>query len=116
MGGMFGGNGELALFIVITIIVFTFDCFQNRLSSYKLFAIVVVNFVIAMWAEVKFLYFLIPLVFYASYVLIKKFSMKHFIVLALAFVAGIPVMQFALSTYYDDEYVQFATNREQLSH
>lgn len=115
MGGMFGGNGELALFIVITIIVFTFDYFQNRLSSYKLFAIVVANFVISMWAEIKFLYFLIPLVFYASYVLIKKFNMKHVIVLALMFVAGIPVLQFVLSTYYDDEYVQFATNRDLLS-
>lgn len=55
-----------------------------------------------------------PLCVYGSYVLFKKFSLTHVIVLAVAWVVAIPVLTSVLSLYYDEDYVAQTLNREEL--
>lgn len=112
MGGIFVGNAQLAVFLIICLVLFTIDYFNRNISLVSILIRIVIIFVIAMWAEIKFLYFFTPLCVYTGYVLIRKFSIGHVITMAVAYFLLIPVMQFALSFYYGEEYVRNTFDEE----
>ena len=68
--------------------------------------------VIAIWAELKFAYFVSPLIIYGSYVLLRKFNFTHLIVLGIAFLMLVPTLQFFMSFYYDETYVNMVFDPE----
>lgn len=88
--------------------------FNKRMKFYRYALSLVVLFTAAIWGEIKMLYFIMPLCVYGSYVLFKKFSLTHVIVLAIAWVVAIPVLTSVLSLYYDEDYVAQTLNREEL--
>lgn len=114
MGGTFKGNGELTIFAVICLFVFSLDYYQKRITLYAFVWRIIAIFVIAMWAEIKFLYFVTPLCLYAGYVLVKKFSIGHLVILSLAFVLLIPTLKFALSFYYGEEYIEKTFDQQEI--
>ena len=115
LGGTFaGGNAEIALLIIIMTIIGSCDYFYGRLSIKKALFLLFGFFFIAILGEIKFLYFIIPLCIYISYVLIRRFSMKQIIVLVIIIFVFVPVMKGVLSLYYDDNYVEFVFNKEQM--
>lgn len=114
MGGIQQGNGDLAIYLVICLLMFSLDYFNKELSLKKFIFCVVISFMEAMWAEVKFLYFLIPLCLYGTYVLYKKFSITHIIVLVLSFFFLVPALRLILSSYYGDTYINDVFDQDQI--
>lgn len=114
MGGIWGGNGELSTYIICITFLYSSDYFNKRMKFYRYALIMALLFTTAIWGEIKMLYFIIPLCIYGSYVLFKKFSFSHVIVLAIAWVVTIPVLTTVLSLYYDEDYVAKTLNREEL--
>lgn len=106
MGGTFIGNGELSVFLLICLLCFSLDYFVKRISSRNFAIRMAIIFTIAIWAEIKLFYFLIPLSIYTIYVLIKKFSVTHIVILCVAYFSFVPVMEYVLSLYYDKQYVE----------
>lgn len=107
VGGTFaGGNSELILLIMIVLFLVVGDYFQRRMSVLWMSAYIFFMFYLAIIGEMKFLYFVIPLFFYLTYVLLKRFSIKHVMMLAFAFFLFIPVLTFSLSFLYSDEYIE----------
>lgn len=68
--------------------------------------------IIAIWAELKFAYFVSPLIIYGSYVLLRKFSISHLVVFIVAFFLLVPTLQFFMSFYYDEAYVNMVFDPE----
>lgn len=114
MGGIWGSNGELSTYIICMTFLYSGDYFNKRMKFYRYALSLVVLFTAAIWGEIKMLYFIMPLCVYGSYVLFKKFSLTHVIVLAIAWVVAIPVLTSVLSLYYDEDYVAQTLNREEL--
>ena len=112
MGGTFRGNGLLLLMLFISLIIFSGDFFHKKLSTYKYLIRIGCVLVIAIWAELKFAYFVSPLIIYGSYVLLRKFNFTHLIVLGIAFLMLVPTLQFFMSFYYDETYVNMVFDPE----
>ena len=112
MGGLFVDNAQLILFLIICLVLFTIEYFNKNISLVSFLIRIAIIFVIAIWAEIKFLYFFTPLCVYTGYVLIRKFSIGHIVTMVMAYFLLIPVMQFALSFYYGEEYVNKVFDRE----
>lgn len=106
VGGVFGGNGILFVFNLFCIFLFSADYFQGRLKYNKFALILAGQMFIAMAAEIKMIYFTIPLAVYAVYVLMKKFSIKHIVVLVIAFLGLVPAMSVTMSFMYGEEYIK----------
>lgn len=106
MSGTFTGNGSLMLFCLLVFLIATADYFYGLIRLKKLLYIVSVLMLVAIWAEIKMMYFLFPLVFYSMYVFIRKFNFKLILLVALGFYFLIPAMQFFMSFYYGEDYVQ----------
>ena len=66
---------------------------------------IAIEMFIAMVAEIKIMYFTIPLAIYAVYVFTKKFSVKHILILVLAFFFLVPTMKSVMYLMYGEEYV-----------
>ena len=115
LGGIFLGNGDLAIFLVISLLFFTSDCMQGKLSKFFLAFAYVVSFAIAMFAEIKFLYLVIPMCFYLSYIFIKKTTILNIIFFASSCLLIVPTLKYALSLYYTEEYVEAIFSEEQRS-
>lgn len=120
MGGTFAGNGLLVLMLFISMIIFSGDYFQKKLSLKNFLFRVIITFIIVLWAELKIAYFVIPLIIYGSYVLLRKINLTHLIILIIASFVLIPSMKFFMSFYYDKDYVEqvFDPNyiKEETSH
>ena len=114
MGGIWGGNGELAIYIILLTLLYSADFFYNKMSIKQYIFKISFFFMSSMWAEIKILYFVLPLCVYGTYVLIKKFTFKHIIILVSAFFLSIPILSQILSLYYDDDYVTQTLNTEEL--
>lgn len=112
MGGIFLGNSSLAVFLVMCVLIYTSDYFSKQISEYRLLFCISISFFIAMVAEIKFLYFVIPLCVYTSYVVMKKFSLFHVSLLVVAYFSLVPLLQYTLSIYYDDEYAEMVFDSE----
>lgn len=106
IGGTFIGNGGVMLLALITLLLASGDFLYKQMKIWKFYAYLVGMLLIAILAEIKMMYFLFPLIFYGGYVLHKNFSMNHIFILILAFFFLIPVMQFAMSFYYNEQYIE----------
>lgn len=106
MTGSFTANGPLMLFSLLAFLMTSADYFNHIIKLRKLLYVVAGLMLIAIWAEIKMMYFLFPLTFYAMYVFVKKFNVKLIVLLVAGFFLLIPTMQFFMSFYYGDDYVQ----------
>lgn len=114
MGGIWNGNGELSIYIILMTLYFSATYYQKRMHLNAFLFRIMCFYITAMWAEIKMLYFLIPLCIYGVYILLKRFSIKHIIILIIAWFLAIPILTQVLSLYYDDEYVSQTLNIEDL--
>ncbi len=114
LGGTFGGNGALANFVLLSLILFSSDFFHGRLSKVKFLFVISGSFMLAMLSEIKLLYFVIPLTIYGCYVFQKKFSIVHIATLVIGLLVAVPVLSSVLSLYYDDDYVTHTLNADEL--
>lgn len=105
IGGLFLGNGELFVFNLYCTLLLSKEYFIGCLSKLRFLLLLVVEMFVAMVAEIKVMYFTIPLAIYAVYVFTKKFSVKHIVVLVCAFFFLVPCMKMAMSLMYGEEYV-----------
>ena len=105
MGGIFAGNGDLAIFLVVSLLFFTSDYMKGKLKRTYIIGIYVLTFYIAMLAEIKFLYFLIPLCLYLTYIFVRKMTVLNVLIFVLSCFFIEPVIKASLSFYYNQEYV-----------
>lgn len=105
IGGTFMGNNELFVFYLFCAMLLSKEYFIGRLSKLYFFLLIAIEMFIAMVAEIKIMYFTIPLAIYAVYVFTKKFSVKHILILVLAFFFLVPTMKSVMSLMYGEEYV-----------
>lgn len=105
IGGTFLNNGEVFVFYLISAFIFSKDYFEKRIRLNKFLLFISIEMFVAMAAEIKIMYFTIPLAIYGTYVLTTKFSFKHIMVLAIAFFCLIPIMKVTMSLMYGDEYI-----------
>lgn len=105
IGGTFANNGELFVFNLLCTFIFSKDYFENKLKRNKYLLFIAIEMLIAMTAEIKMMYFTIPLAIYSIYVFTKKFSFKHILILAIAFFCLIPTLKMTMLLMYDKEYV-----------
>ena len=106
MGGIFLGNGDLAIFLIVSLFLFTSDYFAGRKKKLLVVGAYVSSFLIAMLAEIKFLYLIIPMCLYLSYVLIKKMTIMNISVFILSCLFIVPTLKYALSFYYNEAYIE----------
>lgn len=115
LGGTFAlGNSEIALLIMIMTIMGSCDYFKGNIKRNKALYLLIGFFFIAIVGEIKFLYFMIPLYISMSYLLIKRFSVRLIIILGIAAISFKPVMKSILSLYYDENYIEFVFNAEEI--
>lgn len=115
LGGTFsGGNAEIALLIIMMTIIVSCDYFYKYISLKKALFIVCGFLFIAILGEIKFLYFVIPLCIYGSYIFIKRFSIKPIIIFIILFFTFIPIMKGVLSLYYDRNYVEMVFDEDKI--
>ena len=112
MAGTFTGNDSLMLYAFIVFIISSADRLCKMISMNKYMLIVFGAMLIAIWAEIKMIYFLFPLAFYAVYVFVKRFNFKLIVLLFLGFMFLIPTMKFFMSFYYGQKYVEQTFNTE----
>lgn len=105
IGGTFAHNGGLLLYSFLCSYPFIGDYLQNRLSRKDFAWRVAAILFIAVAAEIKMIYFLLPLTLYAGYVLLKEFSIKHIVILIIAFGGLVPTMSFVMSFFYNEDYI-----------
>ena len=114
MSGTFSGNGVLMLHALLVMMLSTADFFNGQMRATRYGIYIACMFMIAILAEIKMMYFLFPLTFYGGYVMNKKFSIMHVVVLVLAFFFLIPAMQFVMRLYYGERYVTQTFDTEYL--
>lgn len=114
IGGTFEGNGKLFVFNLFCVFLFSADYFRKTLKFYKFILILAGQMFIAMAAEIKIMYFTIPLAVYAVYIMIKKFSFKHIVVLVIAFFGLIPAMTSVMSLMYEEDYIEKTFDKENI--
>lgn len=112
IGGSFTNNGELFVFNLFCTFILSKEYFEKRLKLKYFLSIIIVEFFIAMVAEIKIMYFTIPLAIYAVHIFIKRFSIKHVVILIIAYFCLIPAMKTILLLMYNEQYVNKVFNIE----
>ena len=106
--------GNRGVFLVIIEYVFNnlsgsflikFCSISDSVNRKKFFLFLAFEMFIAMAAEIKVMYFTIPLAIYAVYVFTRRFSVKHVVILVVAFFCLIPAMKATMSLMYGENYV-----------
>ncbi len=110
IGGTFLNNGELFVFYLISAFIFSKDYFERKIKLNKFLLFIAIEMFVAMSAEIKIMYFIIPVAIYGTYVLTKKFNFKHILVLVIAFFCLIPAMKITMSLMYGEEYINKVFN------
>lgn len=105
MGGIFAGNGDLSIFLVVSLLFFTSDYMKGKIKKSYIIGIYVLTFYIAMVAEIKFLYFMIPLCLYLTYIFVRKMTILNVLIFVISCFFIEPVIKYSLSFYYNQEYV-----------
>ena len=105
IGGTFMSNGELFVFNLFAAFIMSKEYFIGKLSRIRFLLLICIEMFVAMVAEIKIMYFTIPLALYAVYVFTKKFSIKHLLILVFAFFFLVPAMKATMSLMYGREYV-----------
>lgn len=106
MTGTFTANGPLMLFCLIFFLVSVGDYYNKQIKKRTLYLVLAGLMLIAIWAEIKMMYFIFPLMFYLMYVLLKKFTLKLIVLFLFGIFSLIPTMKYFMSFYYDEEYVE----------
>ncbi len=106
MGGIFMGNPILAAYIILIMLIAAGDYFNHEISRIKFFLIVSGFILIAIWAEIKLLYYILPFTFYGMYVFIKKITAQHIVVFIFAYFFLIPTLKYMMSFYYNEDYIE----------
>lgn len=114
MGGIWSGNGQLANYILISIIIYGGDYYRGKITLRNFSFRVLFFFACAVWGEIKLLYFVIPLMLYIQYCFYRKFNFSHVLIVLFASIALIPVLRWGLSLYYDQDYVDSTFNVEEM--
>lgn len=114
MGGIWGGNGNLAIYILLLSMLYSANYFHKKMSFVNYIIRISLFYMFAIWAEIKMLYFILPICIYGSYILFNKFSLKHIMILVIAWFFAIPFLTKALSLYYEEDYVSQTLDREKL--
>lgn len=105
VGGIFAGNGDLSVFLVIPLLLFTSDYMKKKMRLTYIIVLYAFTFLIAMIAEIKFLYFIIPLCLYLSYIFVKKMTILNILFFIVGCFCLEPVIKYSLSFYYNQEYI-----------
>lgn len=105
IGGTFLNNGEIFVFCLLSTFIFTKEYFEKRIKRNIYLLFIATEMFIAMAAEIKIMYFTIPIAIYGVYALTVKFNFKHIIILTIAFFCIIPTMKIAMSLMYGNEYI-----------
>ena len=106
VGGTFsGGNSSFYVFMLPGLSMVCCDYFQGEKTWKQLLFYIAGIVYFAIVGESKVVYFTLPFIIYGAYVLMKKFSMKHLVVLVLGFLFVIPVFQYFMGFYYSQEYI-----------
>ena len=106
VSGIFTDNGSILMLTLLMTLISSADFFQKCLSTYRFLFILGCFLAIAIWCEIKVLYFIIPLTIYGIYVAISKFSVNHIIVLAIGVLGLVPTLTAIMSLYYDNDYIE----------
>lgn len=114
MGGIWNGNGELSIYIILMTLYFTAKYYKKEIPLKSFLFRISFFYITAIWAEIKMLYFFLPICIYGVYILLKSFSIKHVIILIIAWFLAIPTLTQVLSLYYNEEYVSQTLNLEDL--
>lgn len=105
IGGIFSFNGDLVMFNLFVTFLMSKEYFTGHLKKSRFLWLIAIEMFTAMVAEIKLMYFVIPLAIYAVYIFTKKFRAKHIIILAVAFFCLVPAMKAVMSLMYDENYV-----------
>lgn len=105
IGGTFSSNGELFVFNLFCTLIISKEYFERRLKKKHFLLFIVVEVFTAMAAEIKIMYFIIPLAIYAVYIFVKKFTIKHLAILVIAYFSFIPTMKSVMRLMYSENYV-----------
>lgn len=105
LGGTFTRNGELFLFSLLCSFIISKEFFIGCLPKKTFLLFIAALMFIAMAAEIKVIYFALPLAIYATYVFTKKFSIKHILILGIAYFLLVPAMKATISLMYGEDYV-----------
>lgn len=107
LGGLFGGgNMEMVLYLMLIIFFATADYYNKLLSRLKFISIMTISLLLSFWGEIKLLYIVIPLFWYIGNILFNKFRFKQIATLIIGLFLFIPIMQFFLSFFYNETYVE----------
>lgn len=114
LGGIFaGGNMEMVVYLIPVLFLAIADYYSRLISLRKFTFIVLSSLLMSFMGEIKLLYIVIPLFCYTGYVLYRKFSVSHIIVLIIAFLLFLPTMKYMLSFFFSDDYVESVFTMEQ---
>lgn len=105
MGGIWAGNGILAVYILLSIIIYERDYFVGKMSLLNFSFKVIFFFICATWSEIKMLYFIIPITIYITYCFFHKFNISQILIIIIGYFTLIPTIQWGLSFYYDQDYI-----------
>jgi len=114
MGGIWSGNGILAVYILISIIIYGKDYFLKEISLLNFLCRIIFFFICAAWGEIKMLYFIIPITIYITYCFYKKFNLTHILIIIIGYFTLMPLIQWGLSFYYNQDYIE-TLNMESLN-
>lgn len=112
--GTFLNNGDIFVFYLISAFIFSKDYFEKKINSKKFLIFIVIEMFVAMAAEIKIMYFTIPLAIYGTYIFTTKFNFKHILILVIAFFCLIPTMKMTMSLMYGEEYINKVFNIEDI--
>lgn len=105
LGGTFaGGNSAFVNFFIPCMALLSCDYFQGKVKKKYLVLVTCLTFYFALAGESKIIYFILPSIICAAYVLQKKFSFGRLIVLGVFPLVAIPVMEYFIRQYYGEEY------------
>lgn len=105
IGGTFSNNGELFVFNLFCTFIISKEYFEQRLKTKTFYFFIIIEVFTAMAAEIKIMYFTIPLAIYAVYIFTKNFTFKHLAILFIAYFCFIPTMKSVMLLMYDKNYV-----------
>lgn len=112
MGGIMAGNGDLAAYLLVCLLLISIDYIKGKVRLLYFILFIITAFVEAMWAEIKLLYFLLPMSFYIIYILVKRFSLGHVVAFIVAAFFLLPTLKFVLSFYYNEQYIHDSFDME----
>lgn len=114
IGGSFTGNLGITLLLILALLFFSFDYFYGKIKLMRYVFAISCSFFIAVVAEIKFLYFFIPIIIVGTYSLTNKISLKYIFIILFCYLFTVPILKSIISLYYDDNYIENIFDAEKL--